>query len=180
MLAGFEGPNFLGGAQATPYAPRLAPRWPPEPWPRHRPWLHCSGLIWLWLKINQEGLRRFWSMFSLTRVPFGYRFFEPYPFLENKTGRDLIWDLFGLFCFGILPSGQKKDVWPSKQNGVGGVWVSFWRPFQEHKKTDPGEKKKQRHTQLCFSHVDSSMQTSMPPFTQNSCSIATQTASQNS
>ena len=25
---------------------------------------------WVWLKINQEGLRRFWSMFPLTRVPF--------------------------------------------------------------------------------------------------------------
>ena len=25
---------------------------------------------WLWLKIKQEGLRRSWSMFPLTRVPF--------------------------------------------------------------------------------------------------------------
>ena len=40
--------------------------------------------IWLWLKIKQEGLRGFWSMFPLTRVPFWYRVFEPHPY----TGRD--------------------------------------------------------------------------------------------
>ena len=34
---------------------------------------------WVWLKIKQEGLRRCWSMFPLTRVPFWYRFFEPQP-----------------------------------------------------------------------------------------------------
>ena len=34
---------------------------------------------WVWLKIKEEGLRRFWSMFPLTRVPFRYRFFEPPP-----------------------------------------------------------------------------------------------------
>ena len=34
---------------------------------------------WVWLKIKQEGLRRFWSMFALTRAPFWYRFFEPQP-----------------------------------------------------------------------------------------------------
>ena len=39
-----------------------------------------SEVSWVWLKINQEGLRRFWSMFPLSRVPFGYRFFEPQPF----------------------------------------------------------------------------------------------------
>ena len=30
-------------------------------------------LMWVWLKIKQEGLRRCLSMFSLTRVPFWYR-----------------------------------------------------------------------------------------------------------
>ena len=30
-------------------------------------------------KLNRMGLRRFWSMFPLTRVPFLYRFFEPQP-----------------------------------------------------------------------------------------------------
>ena len=33
----------------------------------------------MWLKIKQEGLRRFWSTFPLTRVPFWYRFLEPQP-----------------------------------------------------------------------------------------------------
>ena len=28
----------------------------------------------MWLKIKQEGLRRFWSMFSLTRVDLGTGF----------------------------------------------------------------------------------------------------------
>ena len=38
------------------------------------------GLLkWVWLKIKQEGLRRCWSMFPRTRVPFWYRFFEPQP-----------------------------------------------------------------------------------------------------
>ena len=36
-----------------------------------------TGAFWVWLKIKQEGLRRLWSMFPLTRVPFWYRFFEP-------------------------------------------------------------------------------------------------------
>ena len=39
----------------------------------------CYPLSWVWLKIDQEGLRGFWSMFPLTRVPFWYRFFEPHP-----------------------------------------------------------------------------------------------------
>ena len=30
--------------------------------------------IWVWLKIKQEGLRRFWSMFPLARVDFGTGF----------------------------------------------------------------------------------------------------------
>ena len=34
---------------------------------------------WVWLKIKQEGLHRFWSMFSLASVPFWYRLFEPQP-----------------------------------------------------------------------------------------------------
>ena len=37
--------------------------------------------IWVWLKIKQEGLRRFWSMFPLTRVPFWHGFFEPQPYI---------------------------------------------------------------------------------------------------
>ena len=33
----------------------------------------------MWLKITREGLRRFWSVFPLSGVPFWYRFFEPQP-----------------------------------------------------------------------------------------------------
>ena len=40
-----------------------------------------DGTIWQWLKIKELGLRGFWSMFPLTRVPFWYRVLEPYPFL---------------------------------------------------------------------------------------------------
>ena len=36
----------------------------------------------LWLKIKQEGLRGFWSMFPLTKVPFWYWFFEPQPLVK--------------------------------------------------------------------------------------------------
>ena len=37
----------------------------------------------LWLKIKQEGLRGFLSMFPLTRVSFWYRFFEPQTVLHH-------------------------------------------------------------------------------------------------
>ena len=40
---------------------------------------------WVWLKMKQEGLRRFWSMFPLTRVPFWYRFFEPQPHAKGTV-----------------------------------------------------------------------------------------------
>ena len=43
--------------------------------------------IWVWLKIQQEGLRRFFvSMFPLTRVPFWCRFFEPQPYCAISSG----------------------------------------------------------------------------------------------
>ena len=41
--------------------------------------------IWVWLKINQEGLHRFWSMFPLTAVSCSYWFVEPQPF-GGKSG----------------------------------------------------------------------------------------------
>ena len=47
----------------------------------------CRGkpCIWVWLKIKQDGLRRCWSMFPLTKVLFWYRFFEPQPyFLRDR------------------------------------------------------------------------------------------------
>ena len=42
-------------------------------------WVLGMDSRWVWLKIKQEGLRRFWSMCPLTRVPLRYRFFEPQP-----------------------------------------------------------------------------------------------------
>ena len=41
--------------------------------------------IWVWLKIKQEGLRRFWFMFPLTRLPYWYRFFEPRPYEQHQA-----------------------------------------------------------------------------------------------
>ena len=34
---------------------------------------------WVWLKIRQQGLRRFWSMFPRTTVPLWYRVFQSQP-----------------------------------------------------------------------------------------------------
>ena len=41
------------------------------------------SIIWVWLKIKELGLRRFWSMFPLARVPVWYRFFGPQPYYDN-------------------------------------------------------------------------------------------------
>ena len=61
---------------------------------------------WLWLKIKQEGLRGFWSMFPLTdRVPFGYRFFEPQPHVPRKTHRRWASETGG----GVLLCGSVSD-----------------------------------------------------------------------
>ena len=38
------------------------------------------AIIWVWVKIKPPGDRRFWSMFPLTRVPFGVPIFDPLPF----------------------------------------------------------------------------------------------------
>ena len=40
----------------------------------------------VWRKTKQEGLRRCGSMFSLTRAPFWYQFFEPQPLIYFYTG----------------------------------------------------------------------------------------------
>ena len=39
--------------------------------------------IWVWLKIKQEWLRRFWSMFPLARVDVGTGIFEPQPYVSH-------------------------------------------------------------------------------------------------
>ena len=59
---------------------------------------------WVWLKIKQEGLRRLWSMFPLTRVPFWYRFFSPQPNV-NPAESSLQVEWIGQISlnFGYLP-----------------------------------------------------------------------------
>ena len=39
----------------------------------------AGTILVAWLKIQQEGLRRLWSMFPLARVPLWYRLFGPQP-----------------------------------------------------------------------------------------------------
>ena len=49
---------------------------------RNSPAVSSSQLwgIWQWLRSKELGLRRCWSIFPLTRVPFWCRLFEPYPY----------------------------------------------------------------------------------------------------
>ena len=61
------------------------------------------GSIWVWLKIKQEGLRRFWFMLPLTRVPFVYRFSEPQPFLGGIAG---FFGGFWMASIGLLGLGN--------------------------------------------------------------------------
>ena len=58
----------------------------------------------VWLKIKQEGLRRFGSMFPLARVPFWYRFFEPQPNLIIWL-RSFAAGICGTRCIIHLPYG---------------------------------------------------------------------------
>ena len=61
----------------------------------------CPTSMWVWLKIHQEGLRRFWSMFPLTRVPFWFRFFEPQPCVSWDSAK-----------FVGEPVGRKRKTRP--------------------------------------------------------------------
>ena len=74
--------------------------------------------IWLWLKIKEEGLRRFWPMIPLTRVPCWYWFFEPQPFGANMFC-DALW--FPLFCVAfqttrMISSGVNIKSIPGSSN----------------------------------------------------------------
>ena len=56
--------------------------------------LHQTSPTWVWLKLKQEGLRRFWSMFPLTSVPFWVPVFcaatlNDLNALQNKHGLGL-------------------------------------------------------------------------------------------
>ena len=64
--------------------------------------------IWVWLKMKQEGLCRFWSMFPLTRVPFWCRLFEPQPYF------------YGLISHSFQPSflSQNRIRFPWDSEGV--------------------------------------------------------------
>ena len=45
-------------------------------------WREADGVVkWVWLRIKQLGLRRFWSLFPYTKVPFWISiFFQPQPY----------------------------------------------------------------------------------------------------
>ena len=72
----------------------------------------------VWLKIKQEGLRRFWSMLPLTRVPFWYRLFEPQPQLYTTRpewsscwrhkSQSILGSLYGMQVDGRNPL---RTVW---------------------------------------------------------------------
>ena len=68
--------------------------------------------MWVWLKIKQAGLRRFWSMFPLTRVPFWYWFFEPQPcvFFVTEVLRWLVPNGEHVFAKGAHYCGR-TDRW---------------------------------------------------------------------
>ena len=64
--------------------------------------------IWVWLKTQQEGLRRFWSMFPLTRGSFWYRLLEPRPYRKKQNS----------FGGPVSDKGVKNtwiQVWPNTQ-----------------------------------------------------------------
>ena len=77
-----------------------------------------TGAMWMWLKINQEGLRRFWSMFPLTRVPFWYRFFEPQPCVRIVDIADFLQAFFrreGTTMKGSIPALRPSGALPSRR-----------------------------------------------------------------
>ena len=73
---------------------------------------------WEWLKIKQEGLRRFWSMFPLTRVPVSYRFFEHSqmgePFARGFGFSQGQWYGVTVSCWDSLNRTTKSPVPPSR------------------------------------------------------------------
>ena len=122
------------------------PEIPPSKWPsmpgkiRHRNSAPKDRrVIWQWLKTTELGLRRFGSMFPPTRVPFWYRFFEPYPYVAQNSAIGAsrrVWSMFALtdrashFCFEFATAmhliacrWRLFDVFPglmAKGNGYGG------------------------------------------------------------
>ena len=70
--------------------------------------------IWLWLKIKEDGLRGFWSMFPLTRVPFWNSvFFEPQPFRGGGSFQEIALVISGRFALiGDEHLPQARTVQP--------------------------------------------------------------------
>ena len=93
-------------APAPPVAPHseypgnLGTRIPKEAWLALRGTRKAAGILWtwVWLKIKQEGLRRCWSMFPLTRVPFWTFFLS-----HSHMGRNqLVFVVDSTRVFGML------------------------------------------------------------------------------
>ena len=84
LLTSSSGILFSSENGQTPHALRLFASHASNDGLRNGVHQHAIAIweIWQWLKIKQEGFRRFWSMFPRTdRVPFWYRFFEPQPYI---------------------------------------------------------------------------------------------------
>ena len=75
---------------------------------------------WVRLKIKPEGLRRFWSMFPLTRVPVWYRLFEPQPNRETPQKGS------GVRCPFVFPVHQGTDT--QFDTPFLGSWAQSWMP----------------------------------------------------
>ena len=106
--------SIIRGAGMLDAKPRLAvASWDLSDWPI--PWLEhvVKGWtsMWLWLKSNQEGLRRIWSMFPLTRVPFWYRVLEPQPCLGHLVFPE--WTIAS-HILGSSGYGAASSEWPAK------------------------------------------------------------------
>ena len=65
---------------------------------------------WVWLKIKQEGLRRFWSMFPLARVAFWCRFVEPQPIVPCPLGESILERCSYADSATLLPA-QARSEW---------------------------------------------------------------------
>ena len=97
--------------------------------------------FWVWLKIKQLGLRRCWSTFPLTRVPFWYPFLEPHPFVLGvgtrlvRDSRQVSYDAWGAGNDEWMPKdseapesggfGRRESDCFGRLRGVGNVLGVF-------------------------------------------------------
>ena len=75
----------------------------------------------MWLKIKQLGLRRFWPMLPLARVPFWYRFIELQPYLVvfPQLEEERRVDLLSPFRFKRAQQNMEKPTQPCFRNLLG-------------------------------------------------------------